>query len=135
MARYAIIENGIVQNITLWDGDTETWSPPEGQEAVLATDEATVGSTYADGIFTPPAPPPIPVPDKVSPLQMRRALRHLGLKATVDGFLATQSDEVNESWEYATEIQRSNELIAMAAMGLGMTDEQTDDLFRLANSL
>ncbi|MDP9413871.1 MAG: hypothetical protein M3Q08_07230 [Pseudomonadota bacterium] len=33
------------------------------------------------------------VPQQVAPLQMRKAIRHLGLKATVDGYVSTVTEE------------------------------------------
>lgn len=71
---------------------------------------------------------------RCSPLQMRKALRALGLKASVDTFLASQPEEVVEAWEYATVYERLDPLIqgAIAAMG---TPEQGDELFRLARTL
>lgn len=57
---YAIIENGIVINVVVWDGNTETWQPPEGTTAVEVTNDtgpAYIGFPYADGKFTAPPPP------------------------------------------------------------------------------
>ena len=59
--KYAIIENGTVTNVTLWDGTTE-WSPPEGSIAVACPDEVGPGWTYDGTNFTaPPIPEPGPV--------------------------------------------------------------------------
>jgi len=80
-------------------------------------------------------PPVIPVPQSVTPLQMRKALRHLGLKATVDAYVGTLDEEAAEEWEYALAIERGNATLQAAAVGLGMTDEQADELFRLAASM
>jgi hypothetical protein len=57
---YAIISStGLVVNTIEWDGAT-FWRPPTGHIAV-ATAEAGIGWTYANGTFTPPpAPPPEP---------------------------------------------------------------------------
>lgn len=56
--RYAIIENGTVTNVSLWDGTTE-WTPPEGTIAVACPDEVGPGWTY-DGtnFIAPPVPEP-----------------------------------------------------------------------------
>jgi hypothetical protein len=85
------------------------------------------------------------VPDEVSPLQMRRALRLIGIRPSVEAYLdqlrqaAENGDESAEdsieAWEYATTIRRDNALIATAAAGLGLTEEQLDELFRIAQSL
>ena len=87
---------------------------------------------YPDGSVEVHEAGPAPVPRAVTPLQMRKALRQLGMMPTVQAFVVTQPEEVIEAWEYATQIERNNELIAMACEGLGLNDEQADDLFRLA---
>ena len=59
--RYAIIIDGVVTAVTLWDGQSE-WSPPQGSIAVACGDDVVTGWLY-DGITfsAPPAPPPEPV--------------------------------------------------------------------------
>ncbi|MND22306.1 hypothetical protein D3C80_126820 [compost metagenome] len=53
MERYVIADAaGAVVNVTQWDGETE-WSPGEGL-IVIRSDEAQIGWTYGDGVFTPP---------------------------------------------------------------------------------
>ena len=76
-----------------------------------------------------------PVPASVSPLQIRKALRQMEIKASIDAYLATQDDETQESWEYAVQIDRDNPLIAAAAAELEKTEADIDDLFRLAATL
>ncbi|HCN7669397.1 TPA: tail fiber assembly protein [Escherichia coli] len=49
---YAVIENGTVVNVILWDGESE-WSPENGV-AIPAADGAGIGWLYADGVFTAP---------------------------------------------------------------------------------
>lgn len=54
---YAVIENGTVVNVVLWDGESE-WSPDNGV-AIPAADGVGIGWLYADGEFSaPPVPPP-----------------------------------------------------------------------------
>jgi len=76
--------------------------------------------------------PKEPVPESVTALQARRALRKAGLLQTVNTFIATQSDEVQETWEYCTIIYRNDPLIETLKTKLSFTDEQLDDLFRSA---
>ena len=52
---YALIRDGLVETVCVWDGNTETWSPPDGVLAIQ-TDSAGAGWTYADGVFSPPPP-------------------------------------------------------------------------------
>lgn len=62
---YAVIRNGIVENVVVWDGLSE-WGAPESTEVVsLEQSPAGIGWTYTDGTFTPP---PQPKPDPISPL-------------------------------------------------------------------
>lgn len=94
MDTYAVIVQGLVVNLVLWDGvpfnpgqpevpaddsgspglpavPPSGWSPPEGSEAVLvpAGIAVDIGFSYADGIFTaPPAPaqPPVTAAERVA---------------------------------------------------------------------
>ena len=40
MNRYAIIDerSGLLVNIVIWDGNLETWHPPVGTKAILASE-------------------------------------------------------------------------------------------------
>jgi hypothetical protein len=68
----------------------------------------------------------------VTPIQFRRALRKAGLLTTVNTFIASQSDEIQESWEYCVSIRRTDLLITILQSELNLTVEQMDDLFRSA---
>ncbi|WP_322008277.1 hypothetical protein [Paraburkholderia tropica] len=53
---YAIVENGIVVNIVVWDGSA-SWTPPEGTTAVEVSDKtgaAHIGGTFNNGQFSAP---------------------------------------------------------------------------------
>lgn len=51
--RYAIVQDGVVVNIILWDGETE-WTPPEGTTVHACPDEVGIGWGYVDGVWTAP---------------------------------------------------------------------------------
>ena len=36
---YFVVENNVVTNVVVWDGDTNSWSPPEG--AVMLPEKTT----------------------------------------------------------------------------------------------
>jgi len=59
---WAMVIDGTVRNICLWDGNPETWTPPAGATMVLAAEGCTIGSTWDGTHFTPP-PPPEPPPE------------------------------------------------------------------------
>lgn len=56
METYAIVEQGTVSNIVVWDGGPE-WTPPADSTQVLlpAGSPVGVGYTYNGTQFTPPA--------------------------------------------------------------------------------
>ncbi|MFL9943748.1 hypothetical protein [Paraburkholderia graminis] len=56
MTNYALIENGTVINMIVWDGDTETWNPGAGVETIPLVPGVAVGIGYTwDGsLFTAP---------------------------------------------------------------------------------
>lgn len=60
---YAVVKNGIVENVILWDGESE-WSPDNGV-AIIADSGVGIGWSYANGVFTPPPPPP-PTPEDIA---------------------------------------------------------------------
>jgi hypothetical protein len=106
---------------------------PEGQIATGST-LALDGDVVRRSWTLEPAPPPS-VPASVTPLQIRRALLAQGLLDDVQAFVEASSLETRMAWEYAIQIDRDNELISAAATAIGATDEEVDDLFRLAASL
>ena len=78
---------------------------------------------------------PSPVPDRVSPLQMRRALSLAGLRDVVEAYVYTLDQDTKDAWEYATEIRRDSSFIAAGAIALDLSSEQLDELFRTAAAL
>ncbi len=58
MANYVIVENGVVVNIVIWDGEAE-WSPNSGQTAAEIKDgvEVDIGYSFIDGKFVAPVVP------------------------------------------------------------------------------
>jgi hypothetical protein len=127
---YANAENS---SITVTDGDTTMTVPADPGNRHYA--EILAG--IADGSITvaPYVAPPPPVPQEVTPLQMRKALRAAGLKSAADVHLATLPEEQIEAWEYAVTIMRADPFIESARVALGMSEEDADALFTLAASL
>lgn len=126
MERWAIIDGGVVVNIAIADAALEdNWVPG---------DDAAIGDLYVAGAFVRPQTT-APVPEAVTPVQFRRALRRAGLYDLVTAYVATQDADTQDAWEYAVSIPRDDALVARAAAELGQSDEQVDDLFRLAATL
>jgi len=77
MNRYAIIANGVVANIVLWDG-AASWTPPTGSTTKLVPDNSQVNIGFAfDGTnFVAPAQP---APTPPTPLQQMQGALSSGL--------------------------------------------------------
>ncbi|OIR49556.1 hypothetical protein [Enterobacter sp. FB] len=58
MSLYAVVENGVVTNVVVWDGEGE-WSPASG-EAIKTDSPVAIGWNYSDGVFTNPNEPQPP---------------------------------------------------------------------------
>ncbi|WP_063803256.1 hypothetical protein [Burkholderia ubonensis] len=54
---YALVENDVVTNLIVWDGNDEIWQPPEGSQAILtsAGESVLIGYTYDGAKFSAPA--------------------------------------------------------------------------------
>ena len=79
----------------------------------------------------PPESPVLSVPATISAFQARAVLRRAGLLEQVEAAVAAHPDpEARDAWEYAIEVRRASPLVAALAVGLGLTDEQVDELFR-----
>jgi hypothetical protein len=46
ISTYAIVENGVVTNTVLWDGNTENWQPPPESTANLLPEGSPVCQGY-----------------------------------------------------------------------------------------
>jgi hypothetical protein len=101
---------------------------------VGCSSEVQPGWTYDDGDFFPPSPEPesAPVIMSVGPLQLRRALRGVGMYAAVIAYVEAADEEIQEAWEYATEYRRDDPLFPIVQAALELTDEDVDALFALA---
>lgn len=74
------------------------------------------------------------VPESVTPRQIRWALNASGLRAMVEGAIASSDQNTKDAWEFSNEVRRDNPLLTGLAAGLGMTKGQLDDLFIMADS-
>ena len=80
MANYAVVKNGVVENVVVWDGETEF--SVDGATLIL-DDNARIGGTY-DGTFHFVEPtPPEPTAEQVAAAEVRASaigkLKALGL--------------------------------------------------------
>lgn len=98
----------------------------------VTTLEAEVARLTA---LVPPPVDPNAVPVFITALQGRLALKRSGLLETVETAILTANGETQIWWEYAAEWHRTNAVLVALATSLGLSDQQVDDLFRLAGSI
>lgn len=73
------------------------------------------------------SPPPV---TSVTPRQARLALLGAGLLDQVEAAVKTAGGATQITWDYATQINRNDPLIATIAIGLNLTSAQIDALFK-----
>lgn len=79
--------------------------------------------------------PSTPVPETVSPRQIRQALTRAGLRASVEAAVAAGDQDTKDWYEFATVFERNNHVVAALGQALSVSDTQLDDLWRLAATL
>lgn len=100
-------------------------------------DNCNTDWTYdGENFIEPVVPEPEPyIPESVSMRQARLALLQSGLLATVDAAIASGTEADKITWEYATEVNRSDALVDNLSVALGLSEQQLDELFILASTL
>lgn len=86
-----------------------------------------------------PLPPPLPLTieqiraqlHSLSPAQVRLVLNQFGLLTQVETAIAAGSRELQIEWEFRVEFKRDNVLLNSMATGLGLTDVQLDNMFKV----
>lgn len=136
MARFAHIVGGLVVNLVEVDPD-QPFEPMEGHLVDLDADPAVAigwGYDEAEGFIAAP-PAPAPVPQVVSRAQLKLALYEIGLLDQVEAFASQAERPIQIMWAERTEFDRYHPLLKRMIAAFGMSDEQADDIFRLAATL
>ena len=75
------------------------------------------------------------VPQIVSARQARLALLQANLLSTVTASVSSMPEDVQITWEYATEWYRNDNLVISIGSSLGLSNTQMDQLFVTASTL
>ncbi|WBS00222.1 hypothetical protein OU994_18040 [Pseudoduganella sp. SL102] len=134
MARYAIIRNGMVDNIVEAD---EEFATAEGW--IEATGSAAIGAGYADGKFVPP-PAAVAVPEVIPMLNAHLVMISEGRMPLVRQHIAAIADPIRRAraeafLDQALTMQRDHELVRTITQALGKTEAEVDALFVAAAAL
>jgi len=140
MTTYCHISAGAVDNRAIFDGaipadwpDHDNW---------IASEEAQIGWSYANGAFiAPPAPPPptpVTLPD-LQPYQFRAMLTLSGHQAALDAYVAGLPDPqktiAQAKLDYSLAFQRDNSLVLAAQQALGIDNATMDGLWTQAAAI
>ena len=74
------------------------------------------------------------VPRSITPLQSKLQLLEVGLLDEVEAMVSADK-KVQLYWEYASVIERDNEVLLLMATQLGLTEDMLDELFINASKL
>lgn len=75
------------------------------------------------------------IPQSVSMLAARRALRAAGLLDKVDAAIAAQPGDVQDAWSFSQTIDRQSATVKMLAAIINLSDAQIDALFVSAGNM
>jgi len=134
----AYIESDLAkQAVQVWLGQEEMAQAAADAAAELAASELTqdpVGVEVSGSLEITPFVAST-IPSYVSMRQARLALKQQGLLATVQSNIEALPEDAQIEWEYAAQVERGSDLVATLGAALGLTEDQLDDLFKLAVTL
>ncbi|EHK66008.1 hypothetical protein [Achromobacter arsenitoxydans] len=64
MNKYALVKDGVVANVVVWDGNEATWQAPAGHIAVIADEFVSIGWGFDGQKFSAPGPEISPPSDE-----------------------------------------------------------------------
>lgn len=134
MARYAIVEAGVVVNVI--EADEEFAATLDG----IASDTAAPGDTWDGQTFSRPAPPAPPVPDEVDRWKAHYVLAAAGHMPAVRAAIAAIADDTQRAvaealFDQRPTIRRLSTLTQQIQQAVGINDAERDALFVQAFAL
>lgn len=150
------VENGVVVSRNLWDGDPDTWAPPEGTTMLPDSDKVEIGALYDVDTEAFTAPPPVAptVPDSVTETQFMRAAVRAGrvtgdeaeaylARGVLPALIAGPLDKLSPAERTdarlkaigADTFHRGDAIFALLVAGGVATDAEIDGLFQFAETM
>lgn len=139
--RIALINLNKVVNIIEAD---EIAEDKFGYQNALESASASIGDTLINGTFVPtvneytesdaPTQPVFIPPNEINSFQAKAALVASGKYAQVQAYISTLPMIDQLRWQEATTFRRDNEYLVAIADGLGLSEQEVDDLFELGRT-
>ena len=120
----AKVEYGVIPVVDDWTQKVEQDSVATLENGVYTIKYKVVDKTEAEKVEYRKSQ----VPKSITPLQSKLQLLEVGLLDDVDVMIATDR-KVQLYWEYASVIERDNDVLLLMAGQLGLTEDQLDELF------
>lgn len=114
------------------DGEVEGLLPTYPEGTINVPLKPSGDHEWQDGAWVYIEPPPPPIPDRVTARQFKLALLQAGLLASVEGWIATQSQAVQIAYANSGTFVRTEPMMAAGFAALGFTPEQIDAFFTAA---
>lgn len=114
------------------EGNLEDLLPTYPDGTINVPLKPSADHEWQDGKWVYVEPPPPPIPDRVTSRQFKMQLAILGLKASVDGWIASQSELVRIAYENSGTFVRTEPMMQAGFTALGFTPEQIDAFFTAA---
>jgi hypothetical protein len=139
MARYAVIQAGLVANVIEAD---QAWVDAHAPGAVLLDEASPAGPgwRYSNGTFAAPLPPAPTVPAEVTRRQAIRALLDAGITeamvlAAINALPEPQRSHALIDWQESNSFERRWPMLNGLASALNLSQAQLDLLFIAAARL
>ena len=110
----------------------------------LTDDELVAAIKYTNAAIMP-TPAPLTADEitllnraNLQPLsawQIRKALSQFGLRDAVEQAMSAAPIDLQDSWHYASQFKRDDDVLLGAALALGLTDAQVDAMFEAGATL
>jgi hypothetical protein len=75
------------------------------------------------------------LPRIATPRQIRLAMNQQGVRDTIEAWVKTQSQDIQDNWDYASEFVENNPLVIACMTAIGKTQADVTYLFDLAVTL
>lgn len=103
---------------------------PDGYQIVSASIQRVGGAVRQVAVLAL-APPPVLT---ASARQLRLAMNALGLREDIEEYVASQSRDVQDSWQWTTEFESTHPFLVGAAEQMNKSPEEVAALFALAQT-
>lgn len=111
------------------------WHGVEMPDAFRADSVAPATPNRCFALLAPPPTFDPPVPTSIPAWKGKAALREAGLLDAAEVAVASAGGRVQDAWAGAAEWSRNSDFLLSLATGLGLTEQQIDDMFRSADAI